>query len=362
MKFINDYRDKKLILKISELIQRNADRDYRFMEVCGGHTATIHRFGITSLLPENIKLISGPGCPVCVTGTGFIDKAVECSGIQDVIIATFGDLIRVPGSLSSLEKEKASGADIRIVLSANDALDIALRNHERVVVFPAIGFETTAPGTAVTIRKAFSLEISNFCVLPAHKLMPPAMESIIKGGTRLDGFICPGHVAAITGSGIFDFIPEEYSLPCVVSGFEPADLLLSILMLVRQVNSGKPSTQIQYTRAVSREGNVIAQEIMQEVFEPCDAEWRGLGIIHSGGLGIKKKYEQYDAETRFPLKISHDKDVSGCICGDILRGLKEPVDCPLFAMSCMPEDPVGACMVSQEGTCNTWYKYRKKYE
>lgn len=362
MKFVDDYRDKELVSRLAEVIHKNAVQNYTFMEVCGGHTAAIHRFGIPSLLPASVKLISGPGCPVCVTDISFIDKVAYYARMNGIIIATFGDLIRVPGYSSSLEKEKSSGADIRIVLSAHEALNIARINPDRTVIFAGIGFETTAPGSAVTIRTAYSEHISNFCVLSAHKVMPPAMQAVISGGTSIKGFICPGHVATITGSAVFDFIPDKYRIGCVVSGFEPVDIMLSVLMLILQSNNNNPITEIEYRRAVSRQGNVIALENLYDVFEPCDSDWRGLGTIKSGGLAIKKKYRHFDAEMRFPLGLSPVKDNTGCICGEILRGSREPENCPLFATKCLPDNPVGACMVSPEGTCNTWYKYRKHHD
>lgn len=358
MKYIDEYRNKELIMKLTQLIFKSVQRDYTFMEVCGGHTAAIHRFGIPSMLPANLKLISGPGCPVCVTGTDFIDKSIGYSKMQKLILCTFGDLIRVPGSVSSLEKEKTTGADIRIVLSALDALEIARNNPGSKVVFLAIGFETTAPGTAVTIKLAEKDGIKNFLVLCAHKVMPPAMEAIIKEGIKLDGFICPGHVGTITGSDIFKFIPEKHNLSCVIAGFEPVDLLQSILMLVRQVNRQVPEIEIQYGRAVTKRGNNIAQKNMYQVFEPCDDHWRGLGIIRNSGLKVRKEFEKFDAENILPVKIKTSSDETLCICGDILRGLKTPKDCSLFAKTCVPGNPAGACMVSNEGACNTWYKYR----
>jgi hydrogenase expression/formation protein HypD len=358
MKYIDEYRNKDLIRKLADKIGKSVRHDYTFMEVCGGHTAAIHRFGIPSLLPGNIKLVSGPGCPVCVTGTGFIDKAIAYSKMEGVIICTFGDLLRVPGSSSSLEKEKAAGADIRIVLSGLEALEIAGINSEKKVIFPGIGFETTAPGTAVTIKLAEKDHIQNFFLLSAHKVMPPAMETIIKDGVNLDGFICPGHVATITGSAIFDFIPGKYNLSCVIAGFEPADILLSILMLIKQVNRHAPKVEIQYIRAVRRNGNTIARKVMSEVFEPCDAHWRGFGVIKLSGLRLKKEFERFDVESVIPLKIKSEEDNELCNCAEILRGLKTPGECPLFADLCLPENPMGACMVSNEGVCNTWYKYR----
>jgi hydrogenase expression/formation protein HypD len=358
MKYIDEFRNKELVMKLADLIERSVRRDYTFMEVCGGHTAAIHRFGIPALLPGCIRLISGPGCPVCVTGTEYIDKAVTYSRMERVIICTFGDLIRVPGSNSSLEKEKASGADIRIVLSALEALEIAKINREKKIVFLGIGFETTAPSTAVTINLSEKENINNFFLLSAHKVMPPAMEEIIKEGVNLDGFICPGHVATITGSAAFDFIPERFGLSCVITGFEPVDILQSVLMLVHQVNRNSPKVEIQYNRAVSLNGNSIALEYLDEVFEPCTAYWRGFGPILSSGLKLKSRYIKFDADTQFDVKIERKEENELCMCGKILRGLQSPDDCPLFANICYPENPVGACMVSNEGACNSWYKYR----
>ena len=358
MKYIDEFRNKDLVTKLAKLINKSVRRDYAFMEVCGGHTAAIHRFGIPFLLPDKIKLISGPGCPVCVTGTDFIDKSIAYSKMEEVIICTFGDLIRVPGSTSSLEKEKAAGADIRIVFSGLEALEIAKINSEKKVIFLGIGFETTAPGTAVTIKLAEKDNVKNYFLLCAHKIMPPAMEVIINGGVNLNGFICPGHVATITGSTIFNFIPEKYNLGCVIAGFEPTDILQSILMLVLQVNCDVPKVEIQYNRAVTHEGNTIAQRYLSQIFEPCDVVWRGFGVIPGSGLKVRKEFERFNVETMMPVNIEFREEDGSCICGDILRGLKTPEDCALFARTCVPENPSGACMVSNEGTCNTWYKYR----
>ncbi len=358
MKYIDEFRNKDLMIKLTGLIRMSATRDYSFMEVCGGHTSAIHRFGITSLLPENIKLISGPGCPVCVTGTDFIDKAILYSGMENVIIATFGDLLRVPGSVSSLEKEKATGADIRIVFSGLDSLEIARNNPLKKVIFLGIGFETTAPGTAVTIMQAREQNITNFLLLCAHKVMPPVMEALIRDGTDLDGFICPGHVATITGSSIFDFIPDNYNLGCVIAGFEPADILMSILMLVRQVNSKILKVEIQYSRAVKPDGNILARKHMDKVFDICSSSWRGFGPIPESGLTLNKEFEEYNAEEIIPLSVTSRPENEICICGKILRGIYSPADCPLFANICNPDNPLGACMVSNEGTCNSWYRYR----
>ncbi|OFY65979.1 MAG: hydrogenase formation protein HypD [Bacteroidetes bacterium RBG_13_43_22] len=359
MKYIDEYRNKDLIMKLADRIKRSAKRDYTFMEVCGGHTAAIHRFGIPSLLPNNIKLISGPGCPVCVTGTDFIDKAITYSREKDVIITTFGDLIRVPGSVSSLEKQTAAGADVRIVFSGLDALETAKSNPQKKILFLGIGFETTAPGTAVTIKQADREHVGNFFVLSAHKVMPPAMEAIVREGTKLNGFICPGHVAAITGSSIFNFLPEKYQLGCVIAGFEPTDLLQAILMLIEQVNRDHPKVEIQYRRAVTEDGNLLAQKSLEEVFITSDAYWRGFGMIPKSGLIPGKRYEKFSAEHLMPVTVEYHEDNKMCICPEILRGLKDPDQCPLFAGVCSPENPVGACMVSGEGSCNTWYKYNR---
>lgn len=357
MKYIDEFRERKYILQLADLIKKSVRGEYAFMEVCGGHTAAIHRFGIPSLLPDCIRLISGPGCPVCVTATEYIDRLIALSLTGGVTIATFGDLIRVPGSVMSLADASGEGADVRVVLSAFDALDLARSHPERKVVFPAIGFETTAPGTAVTLAEAYRAGDRNFFILSAHKVMPPAMEELIRTGTRLNGFICPGHVSVITGSAAFDFIPERYNLGCVITGFEPTDILTAILMLVRQVNDNAPQVQVQYHRVVTHDGNTKAQGYMNEFFEPCDTEWRGLGTIRSGGLRLRDKYMMFDAAATFDIDVPHYENRSACICGDILRGVSTPDDCPLFATTCNPDHPEGACMVSDEGACNAFYKY-----
>jgi hydrogenase expression/formation protein HypD len=358
MKYVDEYRDKNLILKIASKIREAATGDYTFMEVCGGHTAAVHRFGIPSLLPGNIRLISGPGCPVCVTDNCFIDKVIAYSAMRDVIITTFGDLIRVPGSDSSLEKEKGKGADIRLVFSGLEALEIAKANSSRKVIFTGIGFETTAPGTAVSVKEAERQDIGNFYLLSAHKVMPPAMEMLIRDGIALNGFICPGHVATVTGSSAFSFISERHGIGCVISGFEPVDLLQAIYMLIIQSNKNSPETEIQYTRAVTKDGNTLAISFMNEVFEPSDERWRGFGVIPSSGLKLRTKYRKFDAENMIPVDVRYRESNKMCICGEILRGLKIPSDCSLYGGTCVPENPVGACMVSNEGACSIFYKYR----
>jgi hydrogenase expression/formation protein HypD len=358
MKYIDEYRKKDLILAVASELKKVSKKEISLMEVCGGHTMSIHRFGLKSLLPPTINLLSGPGCPVCVSGQRFIDTAIEYSKIPDIIITTYGDLIRVPGSSTSLEKEKANGSDVRIIYSTLDAVEIARLNPDKRIVFLGIGFETTAPATAAAIAQAKKLNLNNFFVLSAHKVMPPVMKALVEEGVKIDGFIAPGHVTAITGTGIYNDLPEVYGLGVAVAGFEPVDLMQAILMLVKQVESGKPKVEIQYQRVVHTNGNVIAQNLLEEVFELKDESWRGLGMIPKSGLKIKPGFSDFDVEVRIPIDVPATTEPKGCICGLILRGLKTPVDCKLFGKKCTPSDPVGACMVSGEGTCATYFKYR----
>jgi hydrogenase expression/formation protein HypD len=358
MKYIDEYRKKDLILALAGSLKAVSKKNIVLMEVCGGHTMAIHRFGLNSLLPENIRLVSGPGCPVCVSSQQFIDKALAYSRIKGVIIATYGDLIRVPGSTTSLEKERAAGSDIRIIYSVLEAVEIARENPGNKVIFPGIGFETTAPATAAAIIKAHNEGISNFFVLSAHKIMPPVMKALVEEGVKIDGFIAPGHVTAITGTSIYDELAEKYGLGVVVSGFEPADMMQAVLMLVSQIESVSPKVEIQYSRVVSLHGNPVAQKLLEDVFETGDDKWRGLGIIAGSGLKIREKFSDFDAEKQIGVDVPESTEPKGCICGQILRGLKTPEDCGLFAKKCTPSDPVGACMVSGEGTCATYFKYR----
>lgn len=358
MKYVDEYRKKDLISSVAEKLKTASEKEIVLMEVCGGHTMAIHRFGLNALLPSNIHLISGPGCPVCVSSQHFIDMALAYSRIPGAIITTYGDLIRVPGSYTSLEKERAAGSDIRIVYSVLESLEIAKNNKDRKVVFLGIGFETTAPLTAAAILQARKEKITNFYVLSAHKIMPPVMKALVEEGVRIDGFIAPGHVSAITGTGIFESLASEYGLAVVVAGFEPSDLMRAILMLVLQIESGKLSVEVQYKRVVHKEGNTIAQQLLSDVFVSADDIWRGLGMIPKSGLKISEEFSAFDAEKHFSVQVPESTEPKGCICGQILRGLKTPVDCKLFARRCTPADPVGACMVSGEGTCATYYKYR----
>ncbi len=359
MKYIDEYRNKVLVDKLVDQIKKASTKSISLMEVCGGHTMSIQKFGIPTLLPPTIKLISGPGCPVCVSDRKYLDQAIAYARLDDVIITTYGDLIRVPGSTSTLDQEKANGADVRIVYSVLDALKIANTNKNKKVVFLGIGFETTAPGSAAGILKAQMGGIWNFFVFSSHKVMPPAMEALIDEGVKLDGYIAPGHVSTITGISIYKNIPEKYKLGVVVSGFEPVDLLTAILMLVNQIEKNEPKVEIAYTRVVKPEGNIKAQQILEEVFELRDDWWRGLGVLPKSGLKIREKYAEFDAEVQIPVKVEPTREDKGCICGEILKGIKNPKDCKLFAKACTPENPVGACMVSHEGSCHAYYRYNR---
>ncbi len=358
MKHIDEYREKDLVNRLIEKISSVTTKEIALMEVCGGHTWAIQKCGIPSLLPENIRLLSGPGCPVCVTSKKFIDQAVAYSRLNDVILTTYGDLIRVPGSTSSLSLEKSMGADIRIVYSILDALQIARENLLKKVVFLGIGFETTAPGSAAGILNAVKDNLTNFFVYSSHKIMPPAMCAIIDEGVKINGYIAPGHVSVITGSSIYEGIPEKYGVGCVISGFEPADILQSIYMLAKQIENNSYCVEIQYKRAVRPEGNSKAKEIMNQVFSLRDDWWRGLGTLKNSGLGLKNEYLAFDAEKMIEVNVEETKEEQGCICGEILRGVKTPDQCRLFATVCTTTDPVGACMVSHEGACNAFYRFK----
>lgn len=359
MKYIDEYRDRELVMKLIEQIKKVSKKNITLMEVCGGHTMSIQKFGIPALLPDNIKLVSGPGCPVCVSSRKYIDQSVAYARLDDVIITTYGDLIRIPGSTTSLDEEKAKGADVRIVYSVLDALKIAENNKDKKVVFLGIGFETTSPSSAVGVLNAHKMGLTNFFLFSSHKIMPPAMAALIDEGVKIDGYIAPGHVSTITGSGIYKDIAEIYKLACVISGFEPVDLLRSILMLIRQIEKGEPKVEIEYSRVVKAEGNIKAQQMLEEVFELKDDWWRGLGILPKSGMKLKEKYKAYDAEVMIPVEVETTKEDKGCICGEILKGLKSPKDCKLFDTACSPSDPVGACMVSHEGACNAHYRFNR---
>ena len=359
MRFIDEYRDKELVIKLSEEIRKISVKPISLMEVCGGHTMSVQRFGLPSLLPGTIRLLSGPGCPVCVSDRKFIDQAIAYCRLPDVIVTTYGDLIRVPGSTSTLDREKARGADIRIVYSVMDALETARRNPGKKVVFLGIGFETTAPASAAAVIGAYQQRIPNFYLYSSHKIMPPAMAALINEGVKIDGYIAPGHVSTITGISIYSDIAEKYHLGCVIAGFEPVDLMEAVLMLVRQIESGKQRVEIQYRRAVKPEGNIKAREMLDEVFELRDDWWRGLGILPASGYGIRPKYASFDAEKEIPVEVETTREDKGCICGEILKGLKNPKECKLFGKGCTPQNPVGPCMVSNEGACHAFFRYNR---
>ena len=358
MRFIDEFRNSAAAQGLAVKIEEKKTRPVNLMEVCGTHTVAIFKHGIRQFLPEKVNLLSGPGCPVCVTPNADIDKAITLAQNGGVILATFGDMMKVPGSYSSLHQVKAAGADIRVVYSVLDALKIAEDNHYKSVVFFGIGFETTAPTTASAILEAERLEIDNFFFLSAHKVIPPAMRALLDSDeVRIDGFICPGHVSTIIGSTPYEFIPREYGIPCVIAGFEPLDILQAINMLLEQINAEKPRIDIQYRRAVRKEGNPVALKYLSTVFEITDTCWRGIGIIANSGLKLGQQYQRFDAEQAFKIVTRPAREAAGCCCGDILRGVSTPPECRLFAKVCTPEHPIGPCMVSTEGTCSAWYLY-----
>lgn len=361
MKFQDEFRDRKLVQNMASNIHRMAERltaPVNFMEVCGTHTMSIYQYGIRSLLPENVRLVSGPGCPVCVTPIGYVDKALACTDDNKNIVATFGDMLRVPGSSSSLMEKRAAGADIRIVYSPLDAVTLARNNPGRRVIFLGIGFETTAPTIAASILEAARLGLKNFCVLASHKTMPVPMEILTcDPDLNLKGYLCPAHVSTVIGGNVYKPLAENHHIPCVVTGFEPADVMQGIEMLLTQILRRESRVEIQYSRAVSWEGNKKAQAILSRIFEPCDAAWRGLGILPGSGLAIRPEFAEYNAEQMLSLNVPDVVENPACLCGEVLKGKLTPFDCPLFATLCTPESPVGACMVSSEGTCAAAYKY-----
>lgn len=358
MEYIDEYRNPDRIEHLVALIRKTSRKPIKLMEVCGTHTVTIFRNGIKDLLPDHITLVSGPGCPVCVTSIEEIDRAIALAQKDGIAIATFGDLLRVPGSETSLLTQRGEGADIRVVYSAYDALHLALQNRDRQVVFLGVGFETTAPTIAAVIQHAKESRTDNFTVVSMHKVLPPALKALVQSPElKIDGFICPGHVTTIIGTEPYMTIARDFHVPCVVAGFEPLDILQAIGLLVRQIEKGESKVEIQYRRAVSPGGNPRARAMMEDVFEPCYSTWRGFGLLPKSGLKVAVSYGDFDAEHRFDIPSLDGREPRGCLCGDILRGLKGPPDCSLFREVCTPDNPVGACMVSSEGTCAAYYKY-----
>ena len=362
---LSGFRDPKLgqelisvIKEIAPAALERCNGHINLMEVCGTHTVALARAGIRSILPEGIKLVSGPGCPVCVTANKDIDTVIALSRIDDVIITTFGDMTRVPGSTSSLNEEKAVGHDIRIVYSPLDGLRIAQENPEREVIFVGVGFETTTPLIASTIKRAKAAGVDNFSVFAAHKTVPNTLEVLVNDPeVEIDALILPGHVSTIIGKEPYRFLADKYGIPGCIMGFEPVDLLSGIAILLRMLARGEADIVNNYKRGVMDDGNTAAQETIAEAFEPCDATWRGLGLIKDSGYKLRYEYAQFDALAKFQPQIEPTIEPKGCRCGDVLRGVIDPSDCPLFSTACSPEHPIGPCMVSSEGSCAAFYKY-----
>ena len=359
MKFIDEYRQADLARRLADQIASMTDEPLKLMEVCGGHTHTIFKYGIEDLLPPNIEMIHGPGCPVCVIPLGRVDDSISIALRSGVIFTTFGDMMRVPGSRTSLLDAKASGADVRMVYSPLDALKIAKKNPDRPVVFLALGFETTAPSTAMTILQAAKDGVENFSVFCNHIMIVPALKAMLDSpDLKLDGFVGPGHVSTVIGTKCYDFVATEYGKPIVVSGFEPLDVLQSVYMIVKQIIENRAEVENQYARVVMREGNRKALEAIFDVFEPRDYfEWRGLGSIARSGMRIGQKYARFDAELKFAVPGLRIADPKACQCGEILKGVKKPWECKVFGTACTPETPIGSCMVSSEGACAAYYNF-----
>ncbi len=337
-------------------------RPVKLMEVCGTHTMAAFRTGFRSLLPPGVSLLSGPGCPVCVTTADYVDLAIAIARQPDTVITTFGDMVRVPGTEMSLEQARARGAKVSVVYSPMDALELAAREPNTRVVFLGVGFETTTPSVAWTIRHAKKTGVRNYSVLCAHKVIPPAMAALLAAGdVKVDGFMCPGHVSVIIGSGAYEFICRDHHIPCVIAGFEAADMARAVELLLRQIAERRAAVENEYSRSVDAAGNGKARAAMDEVFEPCNAAWRGLGVIPGSGLRIRDVFAEHDAARHAEgLKVPAPREPAGCICGAILKGTRTPPECPLFGARCTPETPVGACMVSSEGTCSAYYKYQRR--
>jgi len=335
----------------------------QLMEICGTHTVSLFRSGVKSLLPSAVRLISGPGCPVCVTSAGYLDAACALARRDDVVVCTYGDMVRVPGRSGSLELARGHGADVQVVYSARDAVKTARERPDRSVVFLAVGFETTAPATAAAALEADRAGLENFFLLPGHKRVIPAIEALLADGeVPIDGFLCPGHVSVIIGAGAYEPIAAERAKPCVVAGFEPVNMLEGIAALARQVAAGEARVENVYGVAVTDEGNPVARRMIDEVFEPAPAVWRAMGTIPASGLELRPPYRRYDARERFGIELGDDYEPPGCLCGQVIQGKVAPAACPLFGSQCTPISPVGPCMVSSEGTCAAWYKYGRTGE
>lgn len=360
MKFIDEYRDQRIAQVLLAELHRRVTRPWVLMEICGGQTHTIMRYGIDELIPRQIELVHGPGCPVCVTPVEIVDKAIRLAARPDVIFVSYGDMLRVPGSNSDLFRVKAAGGDVRVVYSPLESLKIARTNSDRQVVFFAIGFETTAPANAMAVWQAKHEGLKNFSMLVSQVLVPPAIRLLLSSPhNRVQGFIAPGHVCTVMGYREYETLSADFHVPIVVAGFEPIDLIEAITMLVRQLEDGRAKVENQYVRSVSYEGNLPAQRLMQEVFEVCNHKWRGVGMIPQSGYRLRPEFAAYDAVRRFGLEDLEVAESSECISAQILQGLKKPLDCPAFARRCTPESPLGATMVSAEGACAAYYRYRR---
>jgi hydrogenase expression/formation protein HypD len=360
VKYIDEYRDAKAACRFARAIARITTKPWTLMEVCGGQTHAIVKFGVDELLPEGITLLHGPGCPVCVTPVELIDKAVEIAARPEVIFTSFGDMLRVPGTKGDLLSAKAAGGDVRMVYSPLDALRLAQANPDREVVFFAVGFETTAPANAMAVFQAKAQGVANFSILVSHVLVPPAVESILSSpGNRVQAFLAAGHVCAVVGYTEYEPLAQKYQVPFVVTGFEPLDILQGIYMCVRQLEEGRAEVENQYARCVRREGNQPAQQVVRDVFTVVPRKWRGIGQIPQSGLGLRDEYAAFDAEKRFGLTDYGVEESSDCISGLVLQGMKKPFECPAFGTLCTPERPLGATMVSGEGACAAYYRYRR---
>ena len=352
------FRDPELARGLIHSIEKWAPEQATLMEVCGTHTVAIARNGLRTMMPEGIRLASGPGCPVCVTSNKDIDAVIALSRVPGVTIATFGDMTRVPGSTSSLLKEQAQGRSINIVYSPLDALTLAKENPDEQIVFVGVGFETTTPLVAMAIKRAKAMGLKNFSVFVAHKNMPGALETIVADpALKVNALILPGHVSTIIGVKPYEFLAQKYGIPGVITGFEPVDVLQGIAMIMRQLHEGRAEIEIAYSRGVMKEGNPVALAAIEEVFETVDATWRGLGVIPGSGYAIRDEYKEFDAFARFSPEVEPTQEPKGCRCGDVLRGIMAPNECPLFRKVCTPENPIGPCMVSSEGSCAAYFRY-----
>jgi hydrogenase expression/formation protein HypD len=365
MKYVDEFRNKNLVQKAAENIRAIApEKNINIMEVCGTHTQSFFRFGLDKMLPSQLRLIAGPGCPVCVSSQKYIDDAIKLASHKDAIVLTFGDMLRIPGTRSTLEKEKAKFGNVRVVYSAFDSLKVARLNLDKKIVFLAVGFETTAPTIALTILAAKKQNLKNLFFYSSLKLIPPAMRHLLQDRRlNLDGFLCPGHVSAIIGTKSYEFIPKRYKIGCCVAGFEPLDILEGLYLLLQQIVKNKPAVENQYARVVTKQGNPKAQKVIEQVFEISDSHWRGFGNIPKSGLKIRNEFSEFDAQKLFrldsELRAQSLELKTKCRCADVLKGLISPPECPLFLRACTPDNPVGPCMVSSEGACNAYYKYKR---